>query len=103
MDASVLREKLSKEVARVAWAPLASHNERDHLWLLQGLELVDVGVAVASDASAVVGAWIQNGQLRRPSQAEIQSWESDPKAQHFEFLIVQPFVLAIECEGPEPV
>ncbi len=38
MDTTVLREKLSQEVARVAWAPLASHNERDHLWLVQGLE-----------------------------------------------------------------
>ncbi len=103
MDTTDLREKLSSEVTRVSWAPLASHNERGHFWLLQGVGLVDVGVAVAVDANAEVAAWIQSGQLRRPTEAEIQSWEAQPRAQHFEFLIVQPFVLAIEHAGPEPV
>ncbi len=103
MDPNVLREKLQSELARVAWAPLAAHNERGHLWLVGELALVDVALAVALDAQAEVASWIQGGAMRRPTEAEIEAWEADPKAQHFEFLIVQPFVLAAERQGPEPV
>ena len=45
MDDSELRQKLSSEVDRVSWRPLASHCERGTLWLLgEGLDLIEVGL-----------------------------------------------------------
>ena len=101
MDETALREKLTSEVDRVSWRPLVPHHQRGHLWLLEGLGLVTVGMAVARDRLGEVSGWIQGGQLRRPTDEEVVAWEDDPVAQHFDFLIVQPFVLAIEHRGPE--
>ena len=102
MDDTILCEKLAGEVDRVSWRPLIPHQQRGHLWLLQeGMNLVRVGLAVAQDRVDEISQWIQSGQLRRPSEEEVQAWDSDPVAQHFEFLIVQPFVLALERQGSE--
>jgi hypothetical protein len=102
MDEQSLRKKLTSEVERVSWRPLLPHQERGHLWLLaEGLDLVDVGLAVALDRVQEVSEWIQTGRLRRPEPDEVKAWDLDPVAQHFEFLIVQPFVLAIERPGRE--
>ena len=100
MDESVLREKLQREVGRVSWRPLVPQHQRGHLWLLEGLDMVTVGLAVAMDQLDTVSGWIQSGRLRRPTSGEVVAWEDDPTAQHFEFLLVQPFVLAIEHKGP---
>ena len=102
MEQSTLRKKLMSEVDRVSWRPLAPHHERGVLWLLaMDLDLVEVGMAVAEDRVSDVSAWIQTGQLRRPTDGEVQAWFDDPVAQHFAFLIVQPFVLAVEFKGSE--
>ena len=101
MDESVLRDKLKGEMGRVSWTRLAPHHQRGHLWFLEELDLVSVGLAVAMDQLDTVSAWTQSGRLRRPTNEEVSAWADDPTAQHFEFLIVQPFVLAIEHQGPE--
>ena len=101
MDESVLREKLQGEVGRVSWRSLVPHQQRGHLWLLEDLDLVSVGLAVAMDQLETVSGWTQRGRLRRPTSGEVAAWEDDPTAQHFEFLIVQPFVLVIEHKGTE--
>ena len=41
--------------------------------------------------------------MRKPVNVEVDAWEAAPKSQHFEFLILQPFVIAKEKDGPEPV
>ena len=102
MDEQSLRQKLATEVDRVSWRPLAPHHERGHLWLLSdGLDLVEVGMSVALDRVQEVSGWIQSGAIRRPEAQEVKAWDEDPVAQHFEFLIVQPFVLAIKRSGAE--
>ena len=102
MEQSALRKKLASEVDRVSWRPLSPHYERGVLWLLSpDLDLVEVGLAVAEDRVADVSVWIQTGKLRRPTEGEVQAWFDDPIAQHFAFLIVQPFVLVVEYKGPE--
>ena len=104
MDRKRLRQKLLMEIERVSWRPLVPHHDKGHLWLLAGdLELIEVALAVANDELAHVSGWIQSGQLRRPEAQEVDAWTADPIAQHFEFVIVQPFVFAIEHKGPEVV
>ena len=100
MEDQVLRDKLTGELTQVPWAPLAPHNARGHLWLVQDLNLVEVAMAVATNRLQVVSEWIQTGQMRRPTAPEISHWETTPGEQQFDFLIVQPFVLAMEIAGP---
>lgn len=73
---------------------LAAHAKRDALFLVaDGLELEQVARAIAADETAKVTAWLQSGELRRPSMDELGAWESEPGA-GFVVVIVQPFVLA---------
>ena len=65
VDESVLREKLQGEVGRVSWRSLVPHQQRGHLWLLEDLDLVSVGLAVAMDQLETVSGWTQSGRLRR--------------------------------------
>jgi hypothetical protein len=102
MNKQALREKLGEEIDRVSIKPLLPHFERQALWLLDDqISLVDAGLAVISDDSEQVGAWIKSERLRKPREEEINSWTDDILAQHFEFLIVQPYVLAIVHQGGE--
>jgi hypothetical protein len=98
-----LASKLRTEIVKVAWSPLVKHHERDALWLInEDVSLVDVGVALAENDTKSITEWLQSGLMRKPIDVEVSAWEAAPKSQHFEFLILQPFVIAIEHEGPEP-
>ena len=102
MDQTNLEQKLRSEINRVSWLPLAPHHARGALWLLtDDSDLVEVALAVANDDTSLVAGWIQSGRLRRAESDEVTAWTADPVAQYFEFLIVQPFVFAIEYTGPE--
>ncbi len=50
-------------------------------------------VAVARDDTGRVAEWIATGQLRKPTDEEATTWGADLDTP-FEFLIVQPFVIA---------
>jgi len=88
------REKLARERKVTDWRSLGPHREREALFLVEdGLDLLDAAVAVAGDDTASVAAWLAVGRLRRPTDDEIAAWTEAPDTT-FEFLIVQPFVLA---------
>ena len=102
MTDQTLRDRLKEGIDRVSIKPLIPHYERQALWLVSAeIELLDVGVAVANDDSERVASWIRAEKLRQPSEQEIESWLKDVLAQHFEFLIVQPFVLTKVHSGGE--
>ena len=99
-----LAAKLRTEVAKVAWAPLVKHHEREALWLInESVSIVAVGVALAENDTKSITEWLQSGLMRKPVNVEVDAWEAAPKSQHFEFLILQPFVIAKEIDGPVPV
>lgn len=93
------RDKLAAAVGPTDWAPLAPHAKRQALLEVHGLDLVDVGMAIARDRSAVVALWLQEGAVSRPSVERLAAFEADATAE-FETLIVQPFVL-FRALGPE--
>jgi hypothetical protein len=87
------REQLRAEVLRAGWDELAPHFARGALLVLAGeLDLLDVAVAIASDDTPAVTAWLADGRLRRASDPEAAAWaESKPV---FQAVILQPWVLA---------
>ena len=95
-----LRARLRNEIHRVDWKPLATHARRGGLILVDArLELLDVAVAVALDDSARVREWMEQRQLAKPTEAQIDSWE-DEIEERFSVVIVQPYVLAQRDTGP---
>ncbi|HJL25038.1 MAG TPA: DUF2288 family protein, partial [Polyangiaceae bacterium LLY-WYZ-15_(1-7)] len=95
---SETRERLAGELMPTEWRMLVDHFRRDGLFLVDGtVALLDVAVAVADDAKDAVQAWIESGQLRRPTREEAGRWESEEGSQ-FLVVIVQPFVLAQRVE-----
>lgn len=88
-----MREKLAQSIGDVFWSDLRAHVARDAVIVVADtLDLLEVGVAVASNDTVTVGAWIQAGQLTKPTAEEIERWPLDPAAR-FPSLVVAPFVL----------
>jgi hypothetical protein len=57
-----------------------------------GLDLVDVGVAIAQDDTVKVDRWIGEQLITKPSNEDLAKWNSNP-TQKFRAIIVQPYVL----------
>jgi hypothetical protein len=88
-----LRAELAEMVDEAEWEWLAPHAQRSALLVVDGdLDLLDVGVAIASDNIPSVQDWISQQLLYKPSLAKISHWGSTP-TKRFTALIVQPYVL----------
>lgn len=89
-------EEAELGVEVVAWHWLRPHQQRDALWVVAtDLDLEVVGAALAGDDAEAVRGWLADASLRKPEEAEIERWESDPLLS-LAMLIVQPFVLVQE-------
>ena len=95
---SDLHQQLSQDVDIARWQWLSDHAQRDAIILVNpSLDLVEVGVAIATDNTQLVQNWIDEQLLLKPTQTQIIEW--DAKAhKSFQSLIVQPYVLAQETE-----
>lgn len=94
------REKLGAEVLGCDWDALAPHHARGALLIARpDLDLLDAAEALATDRRDRVEVWLTVGRLGRPSEALVARWEAAPA--RFQFVIVQPFVVAQELlEAP---
>lgn len=91
-----LKKQLNEEVADIDWSSLIPHAQRDALIVVhEGLNLLDVGIAIANDDVISVQNWISEQLIHKPSPEELTSWNIDP-TQQFRTLIVQPFILIQE-------
>lgn len=89
-----LKEKFKSEMDQCDWSMLAEHHKKEVVFLVsQNLDLIDVACSVALDDVANVKKWQDSQELRRPSQAEVESFEKDSHQKMANFLIVAPFVL----------
>lgn len=94
-----LRAELSELIDEAEWDWLAPHAERESLILVDpGLNLLDVGVAIANDNTVYVQRWIDEALIYKPSPHQIADW-SQNLTKRFQALIVQPFVLIQEVEA----
>lgn len=92
-----IRERLTQEVDRAQWQWLKPHIARDNVVVVNsGLNLVDVGVAIATDEVTSVQRWIGEQLITKPTLEQLNHWEHT-EDQQFEALIVQPYVLVKEA------
>jgi hypothetical protein len=88
-----LRAELATMVDEAEWEWLIPHVQRDAVVIVtSGLELVDVGVALASDDVTAVQRWISEQLIYKPTSEQLADWGSD-RNHRFNALIVQPYVL----------
>ncbi|MFB2918078.1 MULTISPECIES: DUF2288 domain-containing protein [Aerosakkonema] len=91
-----LKAELSETLDEAEWEWLMPHAQRDRLIVVSlGLDLVDVGVAIANDDVLSVQHWIGEQLIYKPSPTQMASWQAD-RTKRFNALIVQPYVLVQE-------
>lgn len=91
-----LRAELGESLDEAEWQWLIPHVQRDAVVMVASeLNLLDVGVAFASDNVSSVQKWIGEQLIYKPSVAQLGDWNSD-RTKRFITLIVQPYVLVQE-------
>jgi hypothetical protein len=90
---SSIAAQLSEERADIEWEALIPHSRRDSIiFVHEGLDLVQVGVAIAQDDTAQVQVWIAEQLIQKPTPQQLSEWNQDP-TRSFSTLIIQPYVL----------
>jgi hypothetical protein len=91
-----LRAELAETLDRAEWEWLIPHVKRDVvLFVKPDLDLLDVGVAIASDDVLSVQNWISKQQIHKPSPDQLTVWNNE-KNTRFQALIIQPYILVQE-------
>ncbi|MEM8502819.1 MAG: DUF2288 domain-containing protein [Cyanobacteria bacterium P01_D01_bin.1] len=87
-----LRKELTNMMGPVPWELLKPHVQRDAVVVVHDqLDLVEVGMAIASNHTQTVERWITEQLIQKPTAEQITLWSSENKS--FTSLIVQPYVL----------
>ena len=93
---SDLRAELRENLDEAEWEWLIPHVKRDAvIVVMQELDLLDVGVAIANDQVSKVQTWIDEALIAKPSAAQMGEWNQE-RTKRFNTLIVQPYVLVQE-------
>lgn len=88
-----LRQQLTTSQDEAAWEWLEPHAKRDAIiWVSDEIELVDVGMAIATDNTLQVQRWIDEQVICKPSADQLGQWNDDSSIR-FNSLIIAPFVL----------
>lgn len=96
-----VRTQLTEMMDTVEWSWLVPHAKRDALVVVTpGMDLLEVGEAIANDNTLAVQHWISEQLLYKPAEDQLNTWNQAPQTQ-FVALIVQPFVLIQENSEPD--
>ncbi len=96
---SDLRAELAEAVDQAEWDWLKPHVQREVVVVVsKGLDLIDVGVAIANDNVTSIQHWIGEQLIAKPSVEQMAVWNSD-RTKRFNALIVQPYVLVQEISA----
>jgi hypothetical protein len=88
-----LRTELAAMLDEAEWNWLLPHAERGMLVIVSDdLDLLDVGMAIATDNTQSVQHWIGQSLLYKPSPDQIADWNTND-TRRFQALIVKPYVL----------
>lgn len=91
------REELKQQVMMCGWPELVTHFARGALLVLSpGLDLLEVAEVVAGDDSSAVDGLLDSGGLSKLSDAQAKDYQERADSVRFQFLILQPYVLAQE-------
>ena len=89
-----LLDKFAAELCGAEWKLLEPHYKRDALFVAgSDLSLVEVAVDIAEDNVSKIKEVLESGQLRKPTEDEIEDWKSKPDEILGDFLIVSPYVI----------
>ncbi len=98
-----LKHELESMIGPAEWHNLLPHAARDSIVVVNpGLDLAEVGVAVATDNVNSVQRWISEALITKPTVEQLEDWERD-RSRQFQALIVQPYVLiqdAVSTDAP---
>jgi hypothetical protein len=90
------REQLKEllDEAELEW--LKPHIQKDAVIIVDaGLDLLDVGEAIANDNTQSIQHWIGEQLLVKPSAEILNRWNANPE-QRFQAIIIQPYILVKE-------
>ena len=91
-----IRAQLDENLDEAEWQWLIPHVQKDSVIIVAAeLDLIDVGVAIASYKASQVQNWIDEALIAKPSAEQIGEWNMQ-REKRFNSLIVQPFVLVQE-------
>ncbi len=93
-----LVEKFKEEIDQASWAMLKDHHERGAVFQVKGVELAEVGAALATDDTSKVKLWLDNKELLKVEDEDSESFSKTLHEKNFNFIIVQPYVL-IQLKG----
>lgn len=89
-----MEESFGLDVNVGSWDMLGPHFARGALFVASStLELKAVGDAIAKDRASEVARWLENSELRRPTDEEVAIWADKPNEEFANFIIVQPYVI----------
>jgi hypothetical protein len=92
-----IRARLAENLDVAQWDWLIPHVKRDALVVVTPqLDLLDVGVAIASDNVSSVQRWISEALIYKPSPEQVSNWNQNPTTK-FDAIIVDPFVVVKEA------
>jgi len=95
-DKQDLKAELTKNLDVAEWEWLIPLAKRDAVFVVAlSLDLLDVGVASASDNIQEMQQWVAQELIAKPSAEQISKWNSD-RTKRFRTLIVQPYVFMQE-------
>ncbi|MBW4631488.1 MAG: DUF2288 domain-containing protein [Iphinoe sp. HA4291-MV1] len=96
MSHTDLRAELTENLDEAEWEWLIPHVQQDVVIVVAvELDLLDVGIAIASDNVLKVQTWIDEALITKPSVAQIGEWNNQ-LTKRFNTLIIQPYVLIQE-------
>jgi hypothetical protein len=97
-----MRAQIAETKGDVFWSDLTAHVARDAVIIVdEPLDLIDVGMALATNDTAAVEAWIGSGKLQKPSTDDLSRWSIMTNLT-FRSVVVQPFVLIHRPKLPPP-
>ena len=103
MLAGEMDEQLARSMGPIQFSDLKAHLARGAvIEVATSIDLLEVGRAIARDEKARVAAWLERGELGKPSFETINRWSKLPPSS-WVALVVQPFVLVrVATEPPRP-
>ena len=97
-DETLMRAKLNRETALIAWSELAVHFARGVVVKVgPTLSLLDVATEMSLDRRNTVASWLNTGDIAKASDADARRWH---EAQPMLWCVVAaPWVLVQEKPG----
>jgi hypothetical protein len=88
-----LRAQISESLDEAELEWLKPHIQKDTVVIVNdGLDLIEVGVAIATDNTMAVQRWVGEQLIKKPSATDLSTWNACPQIR-FQAIIVQPYVL----------